>query len=183
MRRLLLAVAALAGSLVAMRAATSTFYDAYGVGILNIGGGRDLTSSGAAGYSADTAYTWLAAYGPSGRDDHLLILLLDLPLIASMTAVLVLGTRLALKGLRTTRTLRGVLSAFPLAGVALNLVEDLAITGLVSAYPQRLDFVAGIAGAANAVKSVSYGLAVATLVAALGARLLWRIRCAGRVPA
>ncbi|WP_449066433.1 hypothetical protein [Planomonospora algeriensis] len=173
------AAATFAALLGAMYAATTAFHDATGAGILNLLGARNLAEPRSGGYSAETAYAWLAAYGPDGRRDHLLILLLDVPLVLAFTAFTVLGLRYATTRLPVPGLLRALAPVLPVAGAVLNYAEDIGITVLIARYPDRLDAVAAVLSAVNTAKSIAYMAALVTTLAALAvATARGRVRAA-----
>lgn len=161
-RTALAALAAFAALMTAMSVAATRFHDAYGTGILNLLGARNAAEPRSGGYSADTAHAWLEAFGADGRRDHLLILLLDLPLIAAFTLCTVSALRWATP--RATPGLRRTLLAVPLAAAAANLVEDLGLTVLLTTHPVRHDTLAAFVSSVNGLKS---GLYTASLLLAL----------------
>ncbi|MGW4890800.1 hypothetical protein ACWEQL_00810 [Kitasatospora sp. NPDC004240] len=163
-RTALTALGAFVVLMAAMSAAATRFHDTYDSGILNLLGARNAAETRTGGYSADTAYAWLTAFGADGRRDHLLILLLDLPLIAAFTLFTVGALRWATPRARTG--VRRALVAVPLAAAAANLVEDLGLTVLLTAHPARLD---GLAVAISAVNGLKSGLYTGSLLLALTA--------------
>ncbi|GIH93443.1 hypothetical protein ACFFMN_01255 [Planobispora siamensis] len=180
------AAAALAALLGAMYAATTAFYDATGVGILNLLGARNFAEPRSGGYSAEVAYAWLTAYGPDGRRDHLLILLLDIPLVLAFTAFTALGLRYAAVRLPVPGRLRALIPVLPVTGAVLNYAEDIGITVLIAGYPDRLDGLAAVLSAVNAAKSMTYMTALLTTLialAALAVAAVWRRVRAARCPA
>ncbi|GGL57288.1 hypothetical protein [Planomonospora parontospora] len=168
------AAATFAALLGAMYAATTAFHDAAGVGILNLLGARNLAEPRSGGYTAETAYAWLAAYGPGGRRDHLLVLLLDVPLVLAFTAFTALGLRYAATRLPVPGRLCALAPGLPLAGAVLNYAEDIGITVLIARYPDRLDAVAAVLSAVNTAKSIAYMAALLTTLVALAVAAVWR---------
>ncbi|MEV7775198.1 hypothetical protein [Kitasatospora sp. NPDC086791] len=169
-RNALFALACFAAVMTVMFVATTRFYDAHGVGILNLLGARNAADPRSGGYSADTAYSWLGAYGADGRRDHLLILLLDLPLMTSFAAFASITLRWAVP--RAGRRLRTAFVVVPLAAVAFNLLEDLGLTALLLSYPTRFDGLAVAISTVNGLKSLCYAVSLFAVVGTAGARLL-----------
>lgn len=168
-RAVLAAGLAFAAVMGVMTWAVTAFHDAHGVGILNLSGARNAADPRTGGYSPDQAYQWLQAYGPDGRGQHLAILLLDLPLIASAALLTGLGLHLAARRLGPpgVRRTRGGLVAVALVGPALNLVEDLGLTVLLTSHPTRLDALAQALSWVNTAKSAMYSLTLIATVIAL----------------
>jgi hypothetical protein len=154
----------------------TAFYDATGAGIFNLSGGRNSADLRTGGYTPDTAYTWLTMYGPTGRRNHLLILLLDMPLILSSVAFTALGLRYAARRLRAPGWLRVAFVALAFAGGVLNLVEDVAVTTLLLGFPERLDGLAAATSSINMLKSAAYTLALITTLITLATSAIWRRR-------
>ncbi|MFG2823359.1 hypothetical protein ACGFX4_28525 [Kitasatospora sp. NPDC048365] len=162
------ALGAFAVLMAAMSVAATRFHDTYGSGILNLLGARNAAEPRTGGYSADTAYAWLTAFGADGRRDHLLILLLDLPLIAAFTLFTAATLRWATP--RARSGLRWTLLAVPLAAAAANLLEDAGLTVLLSAFPVHLDGLAAAVSAVNGLKSGLYSASLLLAVAAAAVR-------------
>ncbi|WP_283137089.1 hypothetical protein [Rhizohabitans arisaemae] len=171
-----LALIALLG---AMNAATTAFHDATGAGILNLLGARSFLEPAPGGYSAEIAHSWLTAYGPDGRLNHLLILLLDVPLVLAMTAFTTLSLTY---GIARPLRLRALAATVPLAGAALNYLEDIGVAVLLISHPVRLDGLAVLLGGVNAIKSTAYTIALVTALVALTAGLARRRRRHGAAP-
>lgn len=175
-RRVLYAFLAFVGVLTLMTIAVTAFYDATGAGIFNLAGGRNSADLRTGGFTPETAYTWLTMYGPDGRRNHLLILLLDLPLILSSVAFTALGLRYAARRLGAPGWLRIAFVALALAGGALNLLEDAGVATLLLSFPGRLDGLAAAANVINMLKSAGYTAALLATLAALGVSAVWRRR-------
>ncbi len=166
-RRVLYAFLAFAGVLALMTVAVTAFYDATGAGIFNLAGGRNSADLRTGGYTPDMAYTWLTMYGPDGRRNHLLILLLDMPLILSSVAFTALGLRYAARRLGAPGWLRVAFVALALVGGTLNLIEDAGVTTLLLGFPRRLDGLASATNVINTLKSAAYTLALITTLTTL----------------
>ncbi|MBO4206168.1 hypothetical protein [Micromonospora echinofusca] len=174
-RNVLLSALAFVGVFAVMTVAVTAFYDATGAGILNLNGARNAAAP-RGGYTPDVAYTWLTAYGADGRINHLLILLLDVPLILSAVAFTALGLRYAAVRLGAPARLRAAFTVVAVAGGVLNAVEDAGVATLLLSYPRRLDGLASTVGTVGALKSGAYSLALLCTVVALSASAVWRRR-------
>jgi hypothetical protein len=177
-RDALTAFAGFAGVMAAMSVAATAFHDAHGSGIFNLLGARNAAEPRSGGYSAETAYAWLNLFGEDGRRDHLLILLLDLPLMAAFGAFAYLTLRWAVPG--AGRRLRAAFLILPLAAVAANLAEDLGLAVLLVGHPARMDALAVTVSGVNSLKSTLYTVSFAAVIVAPAARPVLRARARRR---
>jgi hypothetical protein len=180
-RHVLYAFLAFAGVTTVMTIAVTAFYDAYGAGIFNLAGGRNSADLRTGGYTPDTAYTWLSMYGSTGRRNHLLILMLDLPLILSSVTFAALGLRFAARRLGLPGWARTAFLVLAPVGGLLNLLEDAGVGTLLLSYPAHLDGLAATTNVLNTLKSAGYMLALLTTLIALAASAV-AARLSGRRP-
>ena len=149
--------------LVVMNLAAAAFYQyTGGVSILDLAGG----------YMPETAYRMIAAYGEQGRRYHLLITAADtiLPISVALFGTLAI-TYFSTHQTRSRAAVRGLL-LLPAVYLAADYLENICIAAMLLSFPVAHPDVAALANTLLAVKNLSSGVMVVTILMGLGARLI-----------
>lgn len=103
-------------------------------------------------YTADTVYTYLAAYTEAGRVLYIKFIRIDLVFIPvyMVTLFWLLGLLAHYAGISVKTTT--VLQAVPLLTAVLDMLETLSILLLIKTYPDKINWVANTAGVMTAGK-------------------------------
>jgi hypothetical protein len=157
---------------------------AFDVAVFPLAASRiDAQSQGASpldlrfGYSPDTAYALMRAYGAEGRRAYLWTEL-TADLLYPVAYALFLGICLAyvLERVRPASTLARRAPLIPFAALVADYAENVGIIVLLARYPERSDTVARVASAITGVKWVFFASAVALLAVGLGTLVVVRGR-------
>jgi hypothetical protein len=153
-------------------------------GILPVAGARIESYSGGIGpldlraaYTADQAYTALAAYGDAGRQFYLLTLL-TVDLLYPLTYAVFFSLTIAYclePVLPPEHTLRRA-ALLPWVGMLADYVENAGLAWLLLNYPHRLDGLAAFTSTATTVKWIFAISSMAATAAALVALVVQRRR-------
>ena len=163
----------------------------FNVGILPIAGARIESYSGGVGpldlrpaYTAEEAYTSLAAYGEEGRRFYLLVeLTVDLLYPVAYTLFFSLTIVYCLRQvLPAGHTLQRA-ALLPWVGMLADFVENAGIAWLLLNYPNRLDNVAVFTSTVTTIKWIFAIAAMAATAGGLGALVLRRLRTRGAASA
>lgn len=149
---------ALAGLLVLFTQAnivSTLFADAYGAGIIDLGGGHNILDP-RPGLSVDGALTLVQQYGPDGRAAHLVLTLAcDIVLPLTMFLFGALAVLHVLRRLGASERWRRSAVLLPLAYLVGDLGENAGIVTMLVSYPATLTPVASLTVALSTVKSVA----------------------------
>lgn len=125
-------------------------------------------------FSADGVYQRLAAFGESGRESYLRMMLsMDMLFPLAFTTFLVLLALYVVRKADTGPVLQLLLPLVPLGYLIADLAENLSIAWLLLAYPSRHDGLAGVLGYISVAKRIC-------MFAALGSPLLLTARILDR---
>jgi hypothetical protein len=122
------------------------------------------------GYSPEEAHRLLSALGPSGRASYAQFEVLDFLFIVAVTEAMLAFNRSGLRRVNRIGLLH-LASWLPVAYAASDVAEDLALLGMIVAFPRRAD---ALVRAASRTTSTKFGLflgsAIVTGVIAFRAR-------------
>jgi hypothetical protein len=144
-----------------------------GVGILDSGGGANLLDSHTSGYSPESAYNMISAYGIQGIKYHLVIAIADMFFPLVLTFFLLLTIAYFYKPFFRSQPLTRWLIALPIIYLVSDYLENVGIVTMLLSFPIRL---AGMARFANFMfmsKHVSSNATIVVIFIGLG---LWSIQ-------
>jgi hypothetical protein len=124
-------------------------------------------------FTVDGVYARLVGYGEAGRQSYTMRnVTVDLILPLSMLPFLYLLMLNAVRPLRLNSLLQVSLLSLSLTYVILDLAENAGVLMLLSNYPQRVNWVAGLLPYVTLVKRVASLLAIFVPLALIGIRFL-----------
>jgi hypothetical protein len=149
---------------------------AFNVGVFPLAVARiDAQSRGArpldlrCGYSPDTAYALLGAYGAEGRRAYLWTeLTADVLYPAVYALFLTLSVAYLFERARPASAVARRAAVLPFAALVADYLENVGVVVMVVRYPERSDILARVTSAVTCVKWVFFAAAVGLLVVGLG---------------
>ena len=154
--------------------ATAFYRSTHGVGVLDTAGGANVLDNHSDGYSPETAYAMIAAYGEQGIRYHLMLTAGDMVFPASLAGFFALAVTYFYSSLLSSRRVLGLLVLLPLLYLAADYLENVCIVTMLVGFPNRLPTVAILANILFHIKNLSGGLSAIIVVAGLCTRLLQR---------
>lgn len=133
------------------------------------------------GFSADEAYSTLEAFGEQGRAAYLeMLLVADImyPLIYGLLLIM-LASFFLRRILKPDNQLR-IINLLAVDAVIFDFLENAGITYMISQFPLRADFAAGLTSVFNIMKWVMAGMAVVLVLVSMAVFLFSPQRRNGR---
>ncbi|MFN2565156.1 MAG: hypothetical protein ABR499_09140 [Gemmatimonadaceae bacterium] len=129
------------------------------------------------GYSPDTAYAAMGAYGAQGRRAYMWIeLTADVVYPLAYALLLSLSVAYLFHRARPESAFGRRAAMLPVGALVADYFENVGIVVMLARYPERLDTLARVTSVVTSVKWVLFGASFAVLVVGVGAFLLARRR-------
>jgi hypothetical protein len=166
-------IAALAFMVMMNIGATAFFRSTHGVGVLDTGGGASLLDNRTSGYSPESAYNMISAYGSQGIRYYLMFTVADTFFPPTLAFSLLLAIVYFYRPLFQSYPLTRGLTALPAIYLASDYLENIGIVSMLLGFPTRLPGMARFANFMFASKNISSDLAILVILIGLG---LWIIQ-------
>lgn len=153
--------------------ATAFFRFTHGVGVLDTAGGANLLDQ-RSGYSPESAYEMISAYGGQGVRYYMLFTVADTFFPLTLTFFLLLATIYFYRPFFQTHPLTRGLAALPIVYLASDYLENVSIITMLLNFPTRMPGMARLAHLAFTSKNISSNLAVVVILIGLGLCALQR---------
>ncbi len=163
--------------IVVMNLGATAFYRyTHGVGILDTAGGANILDNRMGGYSPETAYKMIAAYGKQGIRYHLLLTAGDIVFPPSLALFFAIAITYFYSRLFSSRQVLRWLLVLPAIYLAADYLENVSIVTMLLSFPRPLSMVAVIGNTMFTIKNLSSAAAAMTTVIGLSAWLFHRAR-------
>jgi hypothetical protein len=160
--------------MVAMNLGATAFYQfTNGVGILDTGGGANLLDNRTEGYSPESAYRMVSAYGNQGIRYHLMITVADIFFPSVLAWFLWITMAYFYLPFFLSKPLTRWLSVLPIIYLASDYLENVGIVSMLLSFPTRVAGMAKLANFMFTVKNLSSNTAIAIILIGL---VLWGIQ-------
>ena len=160
--------------MVIMNLAATTFYQfTNGVGILDTGGGANLLDNRTVGYSPESAYRMISAYGSQGIRYHLMLTVADIFFPPVLTWFLWIAMAYFYLPFFLSKSLIRWLSVLPIIYLASDYLENVGIASMLLSFPTKVAGMARLANFMFTVKNLSSNVSIAVILIGL---VLWGMR-------
>jgi hypothetical protein len=169
-------IAALVFIVVMNIGATAFFQFTHGVGILDAGGGANLLDNRVRGYSPESAYDMISAYGSQGIKYHLMLAVADVFFPPTLAFFLLLAIVYSYRPFFQSRPLTRWLIALPVVYLASDYLENVGIVTMLLRFPIHTPGMARLANLMFMSKNLSSGIAMAVILVGVALRAIqWQI--------
>ena len=152
--------------------ATAFFQFTNGVGILDTGGGANLLDNRTSGYSPESAYEMISAYGNQGIRYHLMLAAADVFFPPTLAFFLLLAIAYFYASFFKSQPLTRWLTALPIVYLVSDYLENIGIVTMLLGFPATLPGMAKLANFMFAVKNISSNAAILVVVIGLVMRAM-----------
>ena len=154
--------------MIAMNLGATEFYRfTHGVGILDTGGGANLLDNRTSGYSPDSAYQMIAAYGSQGIRYHLMLSTADIFFPPTLAGFLLLTIAYFYMPYFDSRRLTRWLTLVPIIYLASDYLENVGIAAMLLSFPAKVPGMARLANFMFMVKNISSNAEIFVIVLGL----------------
>lgn len=160
-------IAALLFMVVMNLTATEFYRFTHRVGILDTGGGANLLDNHTRGYSPDSAYQMIAAYGSQGIRYHLMLSTADIFFPPTLTWFLLLAIAYFYMPYFISHPPTRWLTLVPLIYLASDYLENVGITTMLLSFPAKIPDMARLANFMFMAKNISSTVAILEIVLGL----------------
>lgn len=167
-------IAALAFMVMMNIGATAFFQFTHGVGVLDTGGGANLLDNRTSGYSPESAYNMISAYGSQGIRYYLLFTVADTFFPPTLAFSLLLAIVYFYRPFFRLYPLTRWLTALPVVYLLSDYLENLGIVSMLFGFPTRMPDMARFANFMFTSKNISSNLTVAVILIGLGLCIIKR---------
>ena len=167
-------IAALSFIIVMNIGATAFFQFTHGVGILDTGGGANLLDNRTSGYSPESAYAMISAYGSQGITYHLMLAVADVFFPPTLAFFLLLAITYFYMPFFQSWPLARWLTALPVVYLVSDYLENIGIVTMLLSFPTRMPGMARLANFMFMSKNLSSTIAIVVILVGLGLRTIQR---------
>lgn len=162
--------------MIAMNLGATEFYRfTHGVGILDTGGGANQLDLHTSGYSPDSAYQIIAAYGSQGIRYHLMLSTADVFFPPTLTCFLLLAIMYFYMLYFILHPRTRWLIALPLIYLASDYLENVGIVTMLLSFPAKVPTMARLANFMFMAKNVSSNATILVIVLGVALSVMQRI--------
>ncbi len=152
--------------------ATAFFQFTNGVGILDTGGGANLLDNRTSGYSPESAYEMISAYGSQGIRYHLMLAAADVFFPPTLAFFLLLAIAYFYAPFFITYPFTRWLTVLPIIYLASDYLENIGIVTMLLGFPANIPGMARLANFMFTVKNISSNAAIFVIVIGLVLRAM-----------
>lgn len=163
--------------------ATAFFQFTNGVGILDSGGGANLLDSRTSGYSPESAYNMISAYGSQGIKYHLMIAVADMFFPPVLAFFLLLTIAYFYKPFFRSQSLIRWLIVLPIIYLVSDYLENVGIVTMLLSFPIRMSGMARFANFMFMSKHASSNATIVVIFIGLGLWIIQRHALRKELPA